>query len=211
MYERVHAFVFFAIGPPSRLFSPEAVASPLWRNAVKTVQRRTCLWLAAISALAVSRARADAAQPLPSQAAARAAATAAAADPAWPQRAVADPTTLGFTKAGLDALDARMKQSVADGDTAGMTYHPDSPRPGRRLQELRPADARQADGARFAVPHLLDVEADHRRRDDAALRTGQVAARRSDHQARARAREPESADLGQGRQGRDRTPTASRY
>ena len=31
------------------------------------------------------------------------------------------PTTLGFTKAGLEALDARMKQSVADGDTAGMT------------------------------------------------------------------------------------------
>ena len=97
-----------------------------------------------------------------------------------------------------------MKQSVADGDTAGMTYHADPPRPGRGLQELRPADARQADGARFALPHLLDVEADHRRRDDAALRAGQVAARRSDHQARAGAREPESADVGQGRQGRDR-------
>ena len=35
---------------------------------------------------------------------------------------MADPAALGFTKAGLDALDARMKQSVADGDTAGMTY-----------------------------------------------------------------------------------------
>jgi CubicO group peptidase (beta-lactamase class C family) len=45
-----------------------------------------------------------------------------AADPAWPRSAVADPAALGFTKAGLDALDARMKQSVADGDTAGMTY-----------------------------------------------------------------------------------------
>jgi len=43
------------------------------------------------------------------------------ASPAWPQQAVADPTRLGFTRAGLDALDARMKQSVADGDTAGMT------------------------------------------------------------------------------------------
>ena len=82
--------------------------------------------------------------------------------------------------------------------------HPDSPRPGRRLPELRPADARHADGARFAVPHLLDVEADHRRRDDAALRAGQVAARRSDHQVCTRAREPERADLGPGRQGRDR-------
>src|SRR5262245_26429877 len=46
---------------------------------------------------------------------------AAAADTAWPQAAVADPTKLGLTRAGLDALDARMKQSVADGDTAGMT------------------------------------------------------------------------------------------
>jgi CubicO group peptidase (beta-lactamase class C family) len=41
---------------------------------------------------------------------------------AWPQAPIADPTSLGFTKPGLDALDARMKQSVADGDTAGMTY-----------------------------------------------------------------------------------------
>ena len=52
----------------------------------------------------------------------RAATTTAAVDPAWPHAAVADPTTLGFTRAGLDALDARLKQSVADGDTAGMTY-----------------------------------------------------------------------------------------
>jgi len=43
-------------------------------------------------------------------------------DLAWPRAAVSDPSALGFTKAGLDALDARMKQSVADADTAGMTY-----------------------------------------------------------------------------------------
>ena len=48
-------------------------------------------------------------------------AQAPSAAPAWPHQAVADPTPLGFTKAGLDALDARMKQSVADGDAAGMT------------------------------------------------------------------------------------------
>ena len=48
-------------------------------------------------------------------------AAAAARDPAWPASAVADATTLGFTKAGLEALDARMKQSIADRDTAGMT------------------------------------------------------------------------------------------
>jgi len=41
---------------------------------------------------------------------------------AWPQAAVADAAAIGFTKAGLDALDARMKQAVADGDTSGMTY-----------------------------------------------------------------------------------------
>jgi CubicO group peptidase (beta-lactamase class C family) len=70
------------------------------------VQRRACLCLAAcvIAALAaLLRAQAP------------------SASPAWPEKAVADPATLGFTKAGLDALDARMKQSVADGDTAGMT------------------------------------------------------------------------------------------
>jgi len=84
---------------------------------VKTVPRRTCLWLAAIAALTVTAH----AQPPAPAAARRGAATGAAADPAWPQAAVADPTRLGFTRAGLDALDARMKQSVADGDTAGMT------------------------------------------------------------------------------------------
>jgi CubicO group peptidase (beta-lactamase class C family) len=73
---------------------------------VKTAQRRTRLWLAALSAVAVT-AHAQTAAP--------------ARDSAWPQSAVADPTKLGFTRAGLDALDARMKQSVADGDTAGIT------------------------------------------------------------------------------------------
>ena len=84
------------------------------------VHRRFCLWLAATSVLAVT-AHAQTPAPAAKPAAAKTAATAAAADPAWPQRAVADPTALGFTKAGLDALDARMKQAVADGDTAGMT------------------------------------------------------------------------------------------
>jgi CubicO group peptidase (beta-lactamase class C family) len=49
---------------------------------------------------------------------------AAAAKPsdaaAWPAAAVADATTLGFSAEGLAALDARMAQSVADGDVAGM-------------------------------------------------------------------------------------------
>jgi CubicO group peptidase (beta-lactamase class C family) len=79
------------------------------------------VWLAAFAVLAVT---AHAQSPAPAAnkpAPERPAATSAAADPAWPRAAVADPTTLGFTKAGLDALDARMKQSVADGDTAGMT------------------------------------------------------------------------------------------
>jgi CubicO group peptidase (beta-lactamase class C family) len=88
---------------------------------MKTVQRRTRLWFAALCAVAVT---AHAQTPAPAAGkplAARAATAAAAADPAWPRAAVADPARLGFTKAGLDALDARMKQSVADGDTAGMT------------------------------------------------------------------------------------------
>jgi CubicO group peptidase (beta-lactamase class C family) len=71
--------------------------------------RRACLWLVALTAIALTIQ--VAAQPAP----------AGPADPAWPQAAVADPTAVGFTKAGLDALDARMKQAVADGDTAGVT------------------------------------------------------------------------------------------
>ena len=43
-----------------------------------------------------------------------------AADPAWPSAAISDPTTLGFSAEGLAALDARMAQSVADQDVAGM-------------------------------------------------------------------------------------------
>ena len=88
---------------------------------MKTVQRHTHLWLAAVSALAVT-AHAQTPAPTAAKSAAARTGAAAAADPAWPQMAVADPTKLGFTKAGLDALDARLKQAVADGDTAGMTY-----------------------------------------------------------------------------------------
>jgi CubicO group peptidase (beta-lactamase class C family) len=91
---------------------------------VKTVQHRTRFCLAAIAALAVvaqaqAQPPAAAARPVGAQAAA---AASAAAGSSWPQTAVVDPTTLGFTRAGLDALDARMKQSVGDGDTAGMTF-----------------------------------------------------------------------------------------
>jgi CubicO group peptidase (beta-lactamase class C family) len=90
-----------------------------WRNAVKPVHRCTRLWLAVLSVAAVA---AHAQTPAARTAARRSAAPSAAADAAWPRAAVADPSALGFTKAGLEALDARMKQSVADGDTAGMTY-----------------------------------------------------------------------------------------
>jgi len=84
-----------------------------------TAQRHISLWLAATFALTITTQaqapRTATAKP------GRAAATSAAVDPAWPQKAVADPTKLGFTRAGLDALDARLKQAVADGDAAGMT------------------------------------------------------------------------------------------
>ncbi|HJZ72224.1 MAG TPA: serine hydrolase domain-containing protein [Vicinamibacterales bacterium] len=89
---------------------------------MKTVQQCIRVGLAVMAAVAVT-AHAQ----TPAASAARAAATRAGmsaatpADAAWPQAAVADATKLGFTKAGLDALDARLKQSVADGDTAGMT------------------------------------------------------------------------------------------
>lgn len=90
---------------------------------MRTDRHRVCLWLAAVSALAITT-HAQAPPPATAAKPAQGSSSATAGTPAqvsWPQTAVADPTTLGFTKAGLDALDARMKQSVADGDTAGMT------------------------------------------------------------------------------------------
>jgi CubicO group peptidase (beta-lactamase class C family) len=88
---------------------------------LKKLERRTCLCLAAISTLTMTAHAQTPASKAARPIAARAVA-AAAADPAWPRRAVADPVKLGFTKAGLDALDQALKQSVADGDTAGMTF-----------------------------------------------------------------------------------------
>ncbi len=59
----------------------------------------------------------------PAAPAAPAAAAAAPSDTAvWPTAAVADATTLGFTAEGIAALDARLAQSVTDGDVAGLTY-----------------------------------------------------------------------------------------
>lgn len=43
-------------------------------------------------------------------------------NPAWPTAAVADPTRLGFTSEGLQALDARMKEAVDKGELAGISY-----------------------------------------------------------------------------------------
>lgn len=43
-------------------------------------------------------------------------------NPAWPAAAVANPTTLGFTADGLQALDARMKQAVDNKEIAGINY-----------------------------------------------------------------------------------------
>jgi CubicO group peptidase (beta-lactamase class C family) len=87
---------------------------------VTTVRPHTRLWLAAISAVALA-AYVSAQTGAPTPAKPGAAAASAAMDPAWPRAAVADPTSLGFTREGLDALDARLKRSVAEGDTAGMT------------------------------------------------------------------------------------------
>ncbi len=86
------------------------------------LERSLRLWIAAMAALAVTAHAQTPATTTARSSTTRAPTATAAADPAWPHGAVADPTTLGFTRAGLDALDARLKQSVADGDTAGMTY-----------------------------------------------------------------------------------------
>src|SRR5262249_6795803 len=83
----------------------------LGRNAVMIETRRARVWFTVAAALVLAGSI-DAQKAVP------------AADSAWPQTAVADPTKIGFSKAGLDALDARMKQAVTDGDTAGATIIP---------------------------------------------------------------------------------------
>ena len=83
------------------------------------IVRRICLSFAVLTVLGFS-ARAQT-PPRPASTPAPRRPAAAADNVAWPQSAVADPATLGFTRAGLDALDGRMRQAVADGDAAGMT------------------------------------------------------------------------------------------
>ncbi len=51
-----------------------------------------------------------------------AAVTKAYDNPAWPTAAVSDPTRLGFTAEGLQALDSRLKEAVAKGEVAGISY-----------------------------------------------------------------------------------------
>ena len=89
---------------------------------MKMLERRRRLSSAAIFALTVAAHAQTPATTTGTSSTTHAATTAAAANPAWPQSAVDDPTALGFTRAGLDALDSRLKQSVADGDAAGITY-----------------------------------------------------------------------------------------
>src|SRR6516162_5558143 len=89
-----------------------------WRYAMSKIWRWIQVWLVALSAAAITTHAQQPARTVPAR---TAAAAPADANPAWPQNAVADPTKLWFARSGLDALDARMKQSVADGDTAGMT------------------------------------------------------------------------------------------
>ena len=103
---------------------------------MKSLRPGARLWLAAASTLAFA-AYAAAQTPAPStkpaeakpaevkpgaKPAAKVAPPAPSMDPAWPAATVADPAKLGFSKAGLEALDARMTKAIADGDTAGMTY-----------------------------------------------------------------------------------------
>jgi CubicO group peptidase (beta-lactamase class C family) len=69
----------------------------------------------ALAATGIRAASEPAARPSP-------AAAAAARDAAWPEAAATDAEALGFTKSGLEALDERLRQAVAGGDTSGVTY-----------------------------------------------------------------------------------------
>src|SRR5258706_13113471 len=91
----------------------------LGRNAVRTLKSSARLWFVVpvlIIAAYVGSQSVVRGAPL-----AAGKPAAAASETAWPRAAVPDPTTLGFTRTELDALDARMKQAVPDGGPAGMT------------------------------------------------------------------------------------------
>ena len=69
-------------------------------------------------------------------------------------------------------------------------------RQGRRVRgrrQARPGE-RCAAAEGLDLPHLLDVEADHRRRDDDAVRGRQVAAQRPGVEAHPRVREPQGRE-----------------
>ena len=63
----------------------------------------------------------------------------------------------------------------------------------RRRRQARPGERRAA-AEGLDLPHLLDVEADHRRRDDDAVRGRQVAAQRPGVEAHSRVREPQGRE-----------------
>ena len=96
----------------------------------------------------------------------------------------------------LAKLDAYMAKVVADGRVAGMSTL--LARHGQVVAEKTYGVRSLATGApmtqRHHLPHLLHVEADHRRRDDDPVRGRAVAARRSDHQVRARVQGAEGDD-----------------
>ncbi len=94
--------------------------------------------------------------------------------------AKATPESVGVSTERLRRLDAGLKRFVDEGRVAGVTSllarHGkivNANAFGRRT--CRPGAA----AARHDLPHLLDEQADHRRRDDDAVRGRQVAARRS--------------------------------
>ena len=93
--------------------------------------------------------------------------------------ALSTPESVGFSSAASRAPAHADPGNRGSEAAVGGRHDPGPARQDHRLSHLRPPGRgrRHADDARHDLPRVLDDQAGHRRRDDAPLRAGQVAAR----------------------------------
>ena len=95
--------------------------------------------------------------------------------------APATPESVGMSTERLSRLDAAMKKLVDDKQVAGLVTLVERHGKIVDFNAVGQLDVRKpdADAEGLDLPHLFDVEADHRRGDDDVVRRGKVADQRS--------------------------------
>ena len=108
----------------------------------------------------------------------------------------ARPESVGMSTQRLGRLKSEMQGARRPQPAPRRRHDGREGRQGRRVRgrrQARPGE-RCAAAEGLDLPHLLDVEADHRRRDDDAVRGRQVAAQRPGVEAHSRIREPQGRE-----------------